>query len=357
MNKISLPQHKKAKFVLLGSGKTLQDFCDLLIKNNFPKPIIVTHPKKFHKRDEFLLKDTKNYVNLFEFSKINHIKIIESEKINDKKLINYLIKLGCNVAFSISCRSIIGEEFLKSFENRVFNIHPSLLPTERGAGVISWRIMNNRKFVAGTIHQIDQGIDTGDIVIQLKKSMLKEESTVKNYTENTEIIYNKLILQFLKMFKKQGYCKLKKQNEMSSTYFPRLYSEVNGAIDWNWNSKEIDLFIRAFGFPYPGAYSFVNNRKISILEASLDQEKYDFHPFIIGKVIQIKKDGTIKVVSKNGLLNIIKISFNGKILKPSEIINIADTFYTPQKILKNSKIKTINIKEMKIPKWNINDKK
>jgi len=350
MKKILLPQSKKTKFVLLGSGTTLCNFYKLIIENGFPKPIIVTHPKKFHKRDQVLLKNTKNFTDLFEFAKINNIKIIETNKLNDNTLIQKLLKLGCNTAFSISCRSIIGKEFLKSFENRVFNIHPSMLPTERGAAVISWRIMNNKKYVAGTIHQIDEGIDTGDIVLQLKKSMSKQKQTVENYTVETETVYKKLLLEFLKMFKNQGFCKLKKQNEKYATYFPRLYSEFNGAINWNWDSKDIDLFIRAFGFPYPGAFSFINGEKISILDANLEKIKDNFHPFTYGKVIQVKKNGSIKVITKNGFLDIKKVSIKGKILGPAKIIKVADTFYTPHDILQNSKMKTMNIKDMKQPK-------
>jgi methionyl-tRNA formyltransferase len=346
MEKLLLPPHKKTKFVLLGSGNTLCNFYNLLVKNDFPKPIIVTHPKKFHKRDQILLKNTKNFIDLFEFSKINNIKIIETEKLNDTKLIKHLLKFGCNAAFSISCRSIIGKEFLKSFENRVFNIHPSMLPMERGAAVISWRIMNNKKYVAGTIHQIDEGIDTGNIILQLKKSLIKQKPTVENYSIETDKLYNKLLLEFLKMFKKQGFCKLKKQNEKDATYFPRLYSEFNGAIDWNWEGKEIDLFIKAFGLPYPGAFSFINNDKISILEANFEKMKNDFHPYTYGKVIQIADDGSIKVITKNGFLHIIKILNKGKILEPSKVIKLANTFYTPIDILKNSKIKTMNIKDM-----------
>jgi len=350
MKKISFPPHKKTKFALLGSGNILCDFYNLLIKNGFPKPIIVTHPKKFHKRDQILLKNTKNFIDLFEFSKQNNIKIIETEKLNDKKLIDHLLKLECNAAFSISCRSIIGKEFLKSFENRVFNIHPSILPMERGAAVISWRIMNNKKYVAGTLHQIDEGIDTGDIILQLKKSLIKQKPTVENYSIETDKLYNKLIIEFLKMIKNQGFCKLKKQNEKNATYFPRLYSEFNGAIDWDWNGKQIELFIRAFGFPYPGAFSFINNDKISILEANFEQIKNDFHPYTYGKIIQKMKNGSIKVITKNGFLHIIKISVKGKILEPSKIIKLADTFYTPTNILENSKIKTMNIKDMVEPK-------
>jgi methionyl-tRNA formyltransferase len=349
MSSLSFPSHKTTKFALLGSGNTLCQFCNILLKNDFPKPIIVTHPKKFHKRDQILLKNTKNFIDLFEFAKQNNIKVIESEKLNNSKLIDRILKLGCNSAFSISCRSIIGKKFLKSFENRVFNIHPSLLPIERGAGILSWRIMNGRKYVAATLHQINEGIDTGDIILQEKKYLKTKNVNPEYYSIKTDELYEKLLLEFLKMIKKQKFIKLKKQNEQYSTYFSRLYTENNGAIDWNWTNKEIELFINAFRFPYPGAFTFVNDKKISILEAKSEQSKDYFHPYIYGKVIQKFQDGSIRIVTKNGFLRINEISIKGKILNPSKEIRLGDTFYTPIDILQNSRTRTVNIKDMKKP--------
>lgn len=349
MLKLLFPPYKTTKFALLGSGSVLCRFCTMLLKNNFPKPIIVTHPKKYHKRDQILLKNTKNFIDLFKFSKQNNIKVIESEKLNESKLIDRLLKLGCNAAFSISCRSIIGKKFLKSFENRVFNIHPSLLPMERGAGILSWRIMNNRKYVAATLHQIDEGIDTGSVILQQKKHLKIKNAYLEYYSIKTDELYDKLLLEFLKIIKKQRFVRLKKQNEKFSTYFPRLYTEINGAIDWNWTNKEIELFINAFGFPYPGALTFVNDKKISILEANSEQSRDYFHPYVYGKVIQRFQDGSIRVITRNGFLRIRKISVKGTILNPSKVIRLADTFYTPIDILQNSKIITVNVKDMKKP--------
>jgi len=349
MTKLQFPPYRKTKFVLLGSGNVLCNFYKMLIKNNFPKPVIVTHPKKFHKRDQILLKNTKKFIDLFEFSKQNNIKIIESEKLNDSKLINKLLKLECNVAFSISCRSIIGKKFIESFENRVFNIHPSILPKERGAGILSWRIMNNKKYVAGTLHQIDEGIDTGPIILQLKKDLKSKKSIPEDYLIKTDELYNILLSKFLEKIKNENYVKLKKQNEKKSSYFPRLYTELNGAIDWNWNNDEIELFVQAFGYPYPGAFTFINNKKISILETNSEKTKDNFHPHVFGKVIQSSPDGSIKVATRNGILQIKKIRFEGKISQPNKVIHLADTFYTPNDVLLNSKIKTVNVKDMKKP--------
>ena len=349
MQKLSFPSYKMTKFVLLGSGSTLCRFYTLLIKNNFPKPIIVTHPKKFHKRDQYLYKNSKNFVDLFEFSKINKIEIFESEKLNDQNFINSLLKLGCNAAFSISCRTIIKKPLLNSFKNRVFNIHPSLLPEEKGAGILSWRIMNNKKYVAATLHQIDEGIDSGPIIFQKKKFIATKHISPEYYSIKTDELYDELLLQFLKKIKNDKFVFLKKQNDMNSTYFHRLYTEINAAINWDWSNKEIELFINAFGIPYPGAFTFVNDEKISIIKANSEISSKYFHPYIYGKVIKIFVDGSVRVVTKNGFLRIHEISINGKTVSASNKIKLADTLYTPSEILLKGRIQITNVKDMKNP--------
>ena len=87
-------------------------------------------------------------------------------------------------------------------ENFKSNVTNEILTQE--TDVKNMSLLNNKKYVAGTIHQIDEGIDTGDIVLQLKKSMSKQKQTVENYTVETEKVYNKLLLEFLKIaFRKE----------------------------------------------------------------------------------------------------------------------------------------------------------
>ena len=192
MNFLKVPKKNKIRFVLLGSGKPLCDLCDLLIKNKFVKPVIVTHPKRFHKRDEKLLIHSKTYSNVFEYSKKNNIELIQAEKLNDAKLITLLSKKKCSAAFSISCRSIIKKPFLNAFNGLVFNIHPAYLPEERGGAIISWRILNNKKYVAATLHQIDEGIDSGPIIIQKKKKLNIRNPFPEDYMVQTNDLYTEL---------------------------------------------------------------------------------------------------------------------------------------------------------------------
>jgi len=193
---IEIPPKKEAKSLLMGAGHTLCKFLEMLVERGFPKPVIITHPKEKHERDIKLNHNKDVYGNVFEVAKELGIKLIESEKLDLASIVNDEDALKASIAFSFSCRSIINKDVINHFNNRIFNIHPSYLPEERGGGVFSWRILREQNFVAGTIHIIDEGIDTGDIVLQKKE--LQKTATPK--PEDMLAATNKLFIELLNEF-------------------------------------------------------------------------------------------------------------------------------------------------------------
>jgi methionyl-tRNA formyltransferase len=346
MNEMRLPKKEDIKFALLGSGAHLCSLAEMLIKRKFQKPVIVTHPKIQHSRDKVLLKKSDVYSDVFEIAKKYSLEIIETEIVNDPDLIKKLSDLGVNTCFSLSCRSIIKSNFINAFDRRIFNIHPSLLPKERGGGTHSYRIMNNVKTVAVTIHILDEGIDSGDIVFQKKKEIKMEYPYPSDYEKETQNLYKELLSKFLDVIEKGEVFKLSPQKNDESTYLPRLYTELNGAIDWSWDDKEIERFIRAFGDPYPGAFTFIDDKLIRILKARLEPSEITFHPFVKGKVITILSNGNVKVALRDHVLIIEEVIYENKTCKPSEICKTKNTFFTPREYLDRAKLEIPNVKNM-----------
>ena len=350
--KMQLPAKKDLKFALLGAGHHLCKLAQLLIERNFPKPVIVTHPKAKHERDRHLLKDSRIYTYLFDFANENKIDVIESPVVNKSDLIEKLRNLGCNAAFSLSCRSIIKKDFIDSFERRVLNIHPSFLPKERGGGTFSWRIMNNQKDVAATIHLVDEGIDTGPIVLQKEQQLNIDFPTPEDFMIKTNELYGVLLKEFLEKIETGRPIHLQPQNEEFSTYLPRLFTEINGAINWDWTAEEIERFIRAFSYPYPGAFTYVNNIRVAILEATCEKSNIYYHSYVSGRVTMVCPDGGICIAAKNGIIKVKKLAIDDNMYNPASIVKITDVFYTPNDVLFKARINTVSVRDMnpRIPK-------
>ena len=105
-----------------------------------------------------------------------------------------------------------------------------------------------------------------------------------DFLMETNILFNKLLNDFLVNVSKNKPLKTIEQNNFDSSYLPRLYSEVNGAINWYLKGKEIERFIRAFSEPYSGAFTFVGKKKIYIYDAEFRNTKIKNHPFMSGYV-------------------------------------------------------------------------
>ena len=227
------------------------------------------------------------------------------------------------------------------FSGNIFNIHPTFLPNERGGGTFSWRILNNIKEVSATLHYIDTGIDTGNIVLQDKKVIDIDYPKPYDYMVETNIIYKSLLEDFINKIE----CFIKtngvKQKDSQSTYFPRLITETNGAIDWSISGDYIERMIRAFSDPYPGAWSFLNGNKVFIMDSFFEEDNHGMHPLMYGKITQHTKKNLLKVVVDGGFLYLSRIhDYQTNNTINSLLINHPGQFYTPTNQLETAKYTT-----------------
>ena len=345
---IDMHNKKSLKFVLFGHGYNICYFAKLLIDNGFNKPVIVTHPKKDHERDRRLLKhDNRLYEDVFDIANDLKIPIFETKSANDKKVLKFIRLHGCNAGFSFSCRSILKKDVIDCLSGKIFNIHPSFLPKERGGGTFSWRILQDNKNIAGTIHLLTKGIDEGAIIMQKEKKINMVKPKPLDFLIETNILFNKLLYDFLICIGKNKPLKTIEQNNINSSYLPRLYSEVNGAINWHLQGKEIERFIRAFSEPYSGAFTYVGKKRIYIYDAKFMNTRIKNHPFMSGRIINISKNYGAKVLIKDGILIIKSFRYRNRIFNASEFLSAIDMFSTPANLLYKSPVTVVNVSKMK----------
>jgi len=338
---------KKLKFALFGHGFHLCYLAKALIKNGFEKPVIITHPKLLHERDRSQLTDPKLYEYLFDVANDYHLTVLEAEKVDQPSVLNFLAENKCDVGFSLSCRSIIGKKVIDFFDGKIFNIHPAYLPKERGGGIFSWRILNNIKEISATIHYLDEGIDTGNIVLQEKGILEKKYPKPYDYLVATNDMYQKLINEFIKELSSILSSSGTIQLNADSTYFPRLYTELNGAIDWSWDGDIVERTIRAFSDPYPGSFTYLKDQKMHIPEAMFEKHEHQMHPLLYGKIIRLNENGHAHVVVRDGFVIVPKIKdLEGRVMVPGQIINLPSQFYTPHQALEEAKHKTMKVSKM-----------
>lgn len=154
-----------------------------------------------------------------------------------------------DVICSIYYRYIIKKHIINCCNGRIFNLHPALLPKYRGCSSLTWAMINGETEAGFTFHYIDEGCDTGPILLQ--KSIKIEE------WDTQQSLYMRLMFDSMGYFQEVFDMVLAGASGISqtgnTTYYPRE-CPYNGEIDPTWNVEKIERFIRAMNYPpYPVA--------------------------------------------------------------------------------------------------------
>ena len=193
--------------------------------------------------------------------------------------------------------------------------------------------MGNR-FGFCVLHQVDGGVDTGNIIAT---DEFIYPPTARIPQDYEEIYLHKnfdFVIDFIEAHRiGSKTVKPIRQLEWFSTYWPRLNTELNGYIDWRLNADEIERLICAFDSPYKGASTFLNGEKVLLKRVSTSAQDGCFHSFQSGLIYRKSKDW-VCVALKGTTLIIEEIrSEDGvSILKD---LKVGDRLYTPQSFLEN----------------------
>jgi methionyl-tRNA formyltransferase len=140
------------------------------------------------------------------------------------------------------------------------NVHASLLPAYRGAAPIAWAILNGEKVTGVTTMVMDEGMDTGDILLQ-REIPIGGGETCETLRDRLASLGAQLLLETLARMKEKNIRPISQDNS-KATYAPPLKKE-DGHIDWKKEAKEIDRQIRALN-PWPGAFTKLDHQLLKI---------------------------------------------------------------------------------------------
>jgi methionyl-tRNA formyltransferase len=329
-------------FFLFGGGQLLCNFALKLIEDRFTVLVITSER---HSREN-VIADSK----LVAFSKFladNNIDFHCSQDINtDKYVIDKVTDTSLGLSFGAAW--LFKSSFIKLFKGRLLNLHGTRLPQNRGAGGFSWQILRNNRLGFGLIHEIEPGVDTGAI-IKYNEFFYPPECRIPDDYNRIYISNSyKLLSEFLEDIKNDKEFVPIKQSEYFSIYWPRLSTETNGFIDWNWALKDIELFICAFDDPYKGASTFINSQRVFLKKCFSDFNDGCFHPFQKGMLYKKSPQGLF-VSTEDGTL-IIKEVRDENGLDVINKIRVGDRFYTPVKILEKAKQERVDYTPMGLKK-------
>ena len=206
------------------------------------------------------------YSSVARVSADMELPVYAPEDVNHPLWVERIRELKPDVIFSFYYRDMLSEELLAIAPKGAFNLHGSLLPKYRGRAPINWALLNGESETGVTLHKMVAKADAGDIVAQEKFAISDTDTGLTLHAKAREAA-EVLLSKTLPLIEAGSY-KAVAQDESKASYFGRRCAD-DGQIDWNRSAKEINCLIRAVTEPYPGAFTYLGARKMTIWRASV----------------------------------------------------------------------------------------
>lgn len=254
---------------------------------------VITQPDRPAGRAQKLLAST-----IKECALRHQLTVFQPEDVNSATSLSQIRYQKPDLMVVVAYGQILKKPILELPELGCWNVHGSLLPKYRGASPIAAAVRDLQKQTGVTIMQMNEGLDTGDI--------LGKVATRIRPGETTGLLHDRLakkagpLLLYLLERAKKGKLKSTRQNSQEASVAPRMKKE-DGKIDWAKNPDEIDAHIRAMQ-PWPGAYAWVPDGK--------DQKMLKIFSVILskrskgkpGEIVEINSHGILVAAKKGGVL-------------------------------------------------------
>ena len=245
------------------------------------------------------------------------LEIIQPDRLKqNNEIINKLRELKPDIICVVAYGKILPKEILEIPKYGCINVHPSLLPKYRGPAPIQWAILNGDKKTGVTIMYLDEGMDSGDIILQ-KEVLVEENETSGELWDRLSKIGAELLIEAINQIEKGIAPRIKQGYKF--TIAPMI-EKGQARINWEEkNANEIKNLVRGLN-PIMGAYSLLNGKKIKFWKVDtinvdefiekfqeFKEYKYRFSEIEPGTILYINRKEGIYIMTKEGILIVLEM--------------------------------------------------
>ena len=298
------------KTIFMGTPEFAIPSLEVVAKNTDLKAIFTKEDKVNARGNKIIFSPVK------QFGIDNEIEVIQPKKIKDEKIIEKIKEINPDLIVVVAYGKILPKEIIDIPKYGIINVHSSLLPKYRGASPIHSAILNGDTKSGVSIMYIEEGLDSGDVILQESCDILESDTlgTLHDELKDLGAIGLEKALKLIET----GKVEATKQDESLATFVKPITKE-QAKIDWN-NTKEV-IFNQVRGLnPFPAAHTFnEKDENIKIYKTEKLDKEYEGQN---GQIVDIinKKGPVVKV--KNGALVLLEVKFQGKKLQRGvDVIN------------------------------------
>ena len=261
--------------------------------------LVVTQPDKPKGRGKEM-----QYTPIKEAALKHGIEVYQPRRIREAECVEKLRQYNADIMVVIAFGQIIPKEILEMVPYGCVNVHASLLPKYRGAAPIQWSIIDGEAVTGVTTMQMDEGLDTGDMLLKTEVPITAEETGESLHDKLAKAGAALCVETLAKL--QEGSIVPEKQGE-SPTAYAKMLDKKLGNIDWTKSAVEIERLVRGLN-SWPSAYTYWNKKVVKIWKASVTDENSNEQ---VGTVVKVEKDG-FYVQTGNGLLKVLELQIPGK---------------------------------------------
>ena len=284
------------KVVFMGTPDFARESLKALVEANINVVGVFTNPDKPSGRG---MKLKMSEVKEYAISK--DIPIYQPLKVrNNEEVIKTLKELNPDFIVVVAYGKILPKEVLEIPRLGCINVHGSLLPNLRGAAPIQWSIINGDSVTGVTTMYMDEGMDTGDMLLKAKIDITDEDNLETVYNK-LKVVGGELLVKTLNGIVNNSITRVKQEGE--ATYAPMINKDTL-KIDFNKTCREIFNHVRGLS-PVPGTLMFIDeNTKFKVYKVSYELKEIE--GIENGGVVEISKS-KLSIKCADGVVNILEI--------------------------------------------------
>lgn len=286
--------------IFMGTPDFAVGTLEALIEAGHRITMVVTQPDKPKGRGHSV-----QYTPVKEAALRHGLPIYQPMKIREELSVKYLEQVPADVIVVVAFGQLIPKSILEMKKYGCINVHASLLPAYRGAAPIQWAVINGEKESGVTTMQMDEGLDTGDMLLKTVVP-LEEKETGGSLFDKLSAAGAALAAETLEKLE-AGQIVPEKQGETTTAYASMLTKEM-GRIDWSRDAVSIERLVRGLN-PWPSAYTKLKGKTMKIWECEVVDS--DASKGVCGEILKVTKNAMI-VQTKDGALAIRELQLEGK---------------------------------------------
>ena len=287
------------KVVFMGTPDFAVGALDALVEAGHEVVAVVTQPDKPKGRGKEMQMTPVKACALK-----HNIEVFQPVKIKTPEAVEILKRYEADLFVVAAFGQILSKEILDMPKYGCVNIHASLLPKYRGAAPIQWAILDGEKETGVTIMQMNEGLDTGDMLTKVIVP-IEDTDTGESLFDKLADAGAKLLIETIPQME-AGILKAEPQDDSLSTYAKMIKKEM-GHIDWNKEAVVLERLVRGMN-SWPSAYTHFNGKTLKVWEAAVETGDTGFVP---GTVAEVTKN-SIKVQTGKDLLVLKQVQLEGK---------------------------------------------